>query len=234
MSSPKVDKAINLVKELIQSGQIRPGDRLPNEADLANQLGVSRNSLREAVRAMQTMHILEARQGDGTYVSKLDPAGMMDVLRFAVDVSDAQSVLWYLELRQILEVAAVQEAAIRRTSEQLDRLKNIHSQIMNENDPAKLLSLDGDFHNMIAEIGCNPVHTALLRVVSAPTVRARIWKQRLADHDYRHIRDEHHQILEAIEHQRVDEARQVMWGHVNHVIAWVRSNPDALANSVLV
>ncbi|AKH99673.1 transcriptional regulator [Hoeflea sp. IMCC20628] len=231
MSSPKVDQAINLVKELIQSGQLRPGDRLPNEADLAAQLGVSRNSLREAVRAMQTMRILEARQGDGTYVSDLDPAGMMDVLRFAVDVSDARSVVWYLELRQLLEVATVQEAAVRRSPAQLAALKKLHREVLDENDSARLMALDGAFHNLIAEIGSNPIQAALLRIVSAPTVRARIWRQRLADFDFQSIRSEHGMIVDAIEHQRVDEARHAMWTHVNQVIRWVRDNPDALANA---
>lgn len=228
MSSPKVDQAINLVKKLIQSGSIRPGDKLPNEAELAEQLGVSRNSLREAVRAMQTMRILESRQGDGTYVSDLDPAGMIDVLRFAVDVSDSTSVAWYLELRQILEVAAAQEAAARRTPEQLIQLQDLHQQILAENDPAKLMALDGAFHDLIVDIGGNPVHAALLRVVSAPTVRARVWRQRISDIDYLRIRNEHQQILQAIERQHVDGARFAMWGHLNDVIAWVRDNPDAL------
>lgn len=228
LSSPKVDQAIDLVKKLIQSGTIRPGDKLPNEADLATQLGVSRNSLREAVRAMQAIRILEARQGDGTYVSKLDPAGMIDVLRFAVDVSDPISVVWYLELRQILEVASVQEAAVHRTAEQLTELKNLHRQVLNEKDPDRLMALDGAFHNAIADIGGNPVHAALLRVVSAPTVRARVWRQRIADCDYRTIRNEHQQILDAIERKSVDEARHAMWGHLNHVVTWVRDNPEAM------
>lgn len=230
MSSPKVDQAINLVKELIQSGAIRSGDKLPNEADLALQLGVSRNSLREAVRAMQTMRILEARQGDGTYVSDLNPADMMNVLRFAVDVSDSQAVVWYLELRQVLEVATTQEAAVRRTPQQLAQLEEVHQQVLNEDDPDKLMALDGAFHNLIADIGGNPLHAALLRVVSAPTVRARIWRQRISDYDYRAIRREHQQIIDAIARQNVDEARHAMWGHLNHLIAWVRDNPDALTN----
>ncbi|WP_171102090.1 FadR/GntR family transcriptional regulator [Ruegeria sp. HKCCD7255] len=230
MSSPKVDQAINLVKELIQTGAVRPGDKLPNEAELATQLGVSRNSLREAVRAMQTMRILEARQGDGTYVSDLDPAMMMDVLRFAIDVSDAQSVVWFLELRRTLEMATTQEAAVRRTPAQLDELKALHDKVLTENDPSTLMALDGAFHDKIAEIGGNPVQAALLRVVSAPTVRARIWRQRLADHDFGGIRGEHQLVLDAIEHRDVEEARHAMWGHLSHVITWVRNNTEALAN----
>lgn len=231
LSSPKVDHAIKLVKELVQSGRFGPGDRLPNEADLAGQLKVSRNSLREAVRAMQTIGILEARQGDGTYVSELDPGGMMDVLRFAVDVSDARSVLWYLELRQVLEIATVQEAAVRRSPDQLSALKALHAKVLAEDDADELMTLDGEFHNQIAEIGGNPVQAALLRVVSAPTVRARIGRQRLADRDFLRIRCEHQRILDAIERQRVDEARYAMWGHLSDVISWVRKNPDAISRA---
>ena len=66
------DEAIGRIKEMIVSGVLRPGDRLPKEADLATQLGLSRNSLREAVRALSLLNILHVRQGDGTYVSSLN------------------------------------------------------------------------------------------------------------------------------------------------------------------
>lgn len=232
VSSPKVDQAIELVKQLIQSGAVRPGDKLPKEGDLALRLGVSRNSLREAVRAMQTMRILEARQGDGTYVSDLDPSHMMDVLSFAVDVSDAQSVVWFLELRRTLELAAVQSACVCRTDQDLTELQDIHEKILNEEDPDKLMALDGAFHQKIAEIGGNPVQASLLNVVSAPTLRARVWRQRLADQDYRSIRDEHQVVMDAIVRQDVDGARFGMWAHLGQVINWVRENTEALASPV--
>src|SRR5258708_20480770 len=65
--------AIETIRELIASGQWGPGTRLPREADLAAQLGLSRNSLREAVRALSLARVLEVRQGDGTYVSSPAP-----------------------------------------------------------------------------------------------------------------------------------------------------------------
>ena len=66
-------EAINKIKAMIINGDLRPGARLPKEADLAEQLGLSRNSLREAVRALTLIRILETRQGDGTYVTSLEP-----------------------------------------------------------------------------------------------------------------------------------------------------------------
>ena len=65
--------AIDRIRELIVSGSWGPGDRLPKESELAAQLGLSRNSLREAVRALSQLRVLEVRQGDGTYVSSLEP-----------------------------------------------------------------------------------------------------------------------------------------------------------------
>jgi DNA-binding FadR family transcriptional regulator len=66
-----VDEAIERIKEMIVSGQLRPGDRLPKEADLANRLGLSRNSLREAVRALSLVRVLDVRQGDDTDIDGL-------------------------------------------------------------------------------------------------------------------------------------------------------------------
>lgn len=228
MCSGKVDQTIELVKDLIQSGDIRAGDRLPSEGELSAQLGVSRNSLREAVRVMQAMRILEARQGDGTYVSDLDPAASMDVLRFAVDISDTRSVVWYLEIRRLLEVVAAQEAAARRTDEDLARLEDVHARLMAEPDGPGIMALDAEFHQALGRIGSNPIQAALLRVISAPTLRARVWRQRLADNSCARIRREHQVILDAIRARDVEAARNAMWQHITQVIQWVEGNPEPM------
>ena len=74
------DEAIETIKGMIVSGELRPGDRLPREADLAQRLGLSRSSLREAVRALSLVRILDVRQGDGTYVTSLDASLLLDAL----------------------------------------------------------------------------------------------------------------------------------------------------------
>src|SRR6266566_1136349 len=72
------DEAIEQIRVLVASGEWGPGTRLPREADLAAQLGLSRNSLREAVRALSLARVLEVRQGDGTYVSSLEPGELLE------------------------------------------------------------------------------------------------------------------------------------------------------------
>jgi len=79
------DEAIDKIKEMIVSGELGPGDRLPKEADLADRLGLSRNSLREAVKALSLIHVLDVRQGDGTYVTSLEPRLLLDAMTFVVE-----------------------------------------------------------------------------------------------------------------------------------------------------
>ena len=107
------DEAIEKIKGMIVSGALRPGDRLPKESELAAELGLSRNSLREAVRALSLIRILDVRQGDGTYVTSLDPQLLLEALSFVVDFHRDDTVLEFLAVRRILEPAATAAAATR-------------------------------------------------------------------------------------------------------------------------
>ena len=224
MSSPKSDHAIALFKKMIATGRLKPGDRLPNEDEFSAQLGISRNSMREAVRALQAMQVLVARQGDGTYVSSLEPSEMIQSLNFAVDVAGPESVMNFLEVRKLIEVHAVEAAAIHRSEADLRKLTALHDSILRLDDPEALIELDSEFHQTIAGVGNNPVLTALLKVVSGPTIRARIWRFRHADQGFGALRREHASILDAIKTRDVDAARYAMWGHVSGVQKWVEIN----------
>src|SRR5689334_3668682 len=94
--------AIERIRELIVSGEWGPGTRLPRESDLAQQLGLSRNSLREAVRALSLARVLEVRQGDGTYVSSLEPGELLEPTLSATHLLRGRTVLELFELRRML------------------------------------------------------------------------------------------------------------------------------------
>ena len=111
------DEAIEKIKAMITSGALRAGDRLPKEADLAAALGLSRNSLREAVRALALVNILDVRRGDGTYVTSLEPHILLEALNFIVDFHRDDTVLEFLQVRRILEPAATAMAALRISPE---------------------------------------------------------------------------------------------------------------------
>ncbi|HEY9395460.1 MAG TPA: GntR family transcriptional regulator, partial [Nocardioides sp.] len=104
------DEAIEKIKEMILDGSLKPGDRLPREADLSVQLGISRSSLREAVRALSMMRILDVRQGDGTYVTSLTPEILLETMGFVIDFHQDSSVLDLFEVRRALEPLAAEKA----------------------------------------------------------------------------------------------------------------------------
>src|SRR5215831_7978774 len=111
------DDAIERIRDFVASGEWGPGTRLPREADLAKQLGVSRNSLREAVRALSLTRVLEVRQGDGTYVSSLEPGELLEPTLSATHLLRGRTVLELFEVRRLLEPEAAAAAAQRGDEE---------------------------------------------------------------------------------------------------------------------
>ena len=97
------DEAILQIKQMILDGRLRPGDRLPPEQELSASLGLSRSSLREAVKALEIIRVLDVRRGDGTYVTSLEPGLLLEAMSFVVDLHEDASVLELFAVRRILE-----------------------------------------------------------------------------------------------------------------------------------
>ena len=110
------DAAITTIKEMIVSGELRPGQRLPPEKELGERLGVSRNSLREAVKSLELIRVLDVRRGDGTYVTSLRPELLLEAMSFVVDLHQDASVLEIFAVRRILEPAAAELAVMWRAT----------------------------------------------------------------------------------------------------------------------
>src|SRR4051812_43614382 len=170
------DEAIDKIKKMITSGELGPGDRLPKEADLADRLGLSRNSLREAVRALSMINVLDVRQGDGTYVTSLDPALLLDALSFVVDFHRDDTVLEFFEVRRILEPAATALAAERMSDEDIRKLRVLLDEVSAAASVEAFVANDLEFHRLIAAGAGNAVLCSLIDGLSGPTTRARIWR----------------------------------------------------------
>ena len=117
--------AIDNIREMIADGRLKPGDRLPPEHALAEQLGVSRGSLREAVRALSQLNVLVVRRGDGTYVRSLEPSDLLSGLVHAIELVPAHGLDEVLEVRRLLLPPAAALAAQRVTAKQLDELRRL-------------------------------------------------------------------------------------------------------------
>lgn len=215
------DHAINKIKAMIVSGDLGPGSRLPREADLAGELGVSRNSLREAVRALSLVRILDVRQGDGTYVSSLAPESLLDAVSFLLELHQDDSVLQIFGVRRILEPGATALAARVMSDEDIDKLRD---SLLGESSTTieELVQHDLEFHAAIAAGSGNTLLASLLDSISQPTVRARIWRGLTEANAFDRTLAEHGGIVEAIAQRDSALAQARALSHIAGVEEWLR------------
>lgn len=217
------DEAIEKIKGMIVSGALRPGDQLPKESELAAELGISRNSLREAVRALSLIRVLDVRQGDGTYVTSLDPPLLLEALSFVVDLHRDDTVLEFLAVRRILEPAATAMAAARVTDAELDDLTARLDALGTAPSVAELVACDLEFHRVIVRSAGNSVLCSLLDGLSGPTTRARVWRGLTQKDAVSRTLHEHRAILAALRDRDAEAARSWATVHVASVEQWLRS-----------
>lgn len=217
------DEAIEKIKGMIVSGALAPGDRLPKESELAAELGLSRNSLREAVRALSLIRILDVRQGDGTYVTSLDPQLLLEALSFVVDFHRDDTVLEFLAVRRILEPAATAMAAARIGEDRLDALGAQLDALGPDPSVEELVACDLEFHRGIVRESGNSVLCSLLDGLSRPTTRARVWRGLTQEDAVSRTLHEHRAILAALRDRDAEAARSWATVHVASVEQWLRS-----------
>uniref|UniRef100_A0AAU1LN28 FadR family transcriptional regulator n=1 Tax=Streptomyces sp. NBC_00148 TaxID=2903626 RepID=A0AAU1LN28_9ACTN len=217
------DEAIEKIKGMIVSGALAPGDRLPKESELAAELGLSRNSLREAVRALSLIRILDVRQGDGTYVTSLDPQLLLEALSFVVDFHRDDTVLEFFAVRRILEPAATAMAALHIEEEELDALGAQLDALGPEPSVEALVAGDLEFHRRIVRSSGNTVLCSLLDGLSGPTTRARVWRGLTQEDAVSRTLHEHRAILAALRDRDAEAARSWATVHIASVEHWLRS-----------
>lgn len=216
------DEAIAQIRELIRSGGLRPGDRLPPEKELSESLGLSRNSLREAVKALAMINILDVRRGDGTYVTNLRPSSALEAMSFVLELQQDEMILDLLEVRRVLEAAAGSKAAPRITDEQLSGLAAVLAGVGPESDIEDLVSHDLEFHRQIARIADNEFLCDLIEVLAGRTSRVRVWRGITQLGAIERTLGEHRMILAALELRDPALTAARLMAHVSGVEDWVR------------
>lgn len=216
------DEAILKIKGMITRGELGPGDRLPPEKELSERLGLSRSSLREAVKALEVIRVLDVRRGDGTYVTSLEPHLLLEAISFVVDLHDDDSVLELFAVRRILEPEATALAVSRATPEFLALLTSHIDSVDGSTSVEGLVEHDLDFHRAIADAAGNRYLASLIDSLSSSTVRARIWRGLTQENAVERTLSEHRGIVAAIERGDVELARALTLVHVSGVEAWLR------------
>jgi GntR family transcriptional repressor for pyruvate dehydrogenase complex len=217
------DEAIEKIKQMIISGRVRPGEKLPREADLAAELGLSRNSLREAVKALSLINVLDVRQGDGTYATSLAPSLLLEALSFIVDFHRDDTVLDFLEVRRILEPGATALAALRMSDDDKTKLGDILDSVAVDSPVEDFVAADLEFHKKIAIGSGNSVLASLVDNMSMPTARARIWRGMTEPRAQERTLAEHRAIYQAIVNGDPELARSWAIAHIAGIESWLRT-----------
>lgn len=217
-----VDTAIELMRKQIESGAWRVGERIPKEQDLADSLGVSRNTVREAIRVLSHAQVLEVLQGDGTYVRLgVDPA---EVMRRVA----RSSLRDHFELRAMLETEAARLAARHRSDDDVTQLRRLLEHRGEQHDHVErdaFVEADLAFHAEIARASGNSALSELYRYFSS-AVRGSI-RTVLDEHDLPepHLAA-HLAIIEAIERQDGDAAADAARAVVAPLISALGANTN--------
>jgi GntR family transcriptional repressor for pyruvate dehydrogenase complex len=221
------DKSIARIRELIQSGELAPGSKLPPEPQLASQLGLSRNLMREAVKALAVARVLEIRRGDGTYVTSLQPDLLLGGLGGAVELlqGDTGTLLDLMEVRRLFEPVAAALAATRISEAGLAEVK-WHLDAMREaRDDVEVLNRhDAAFHRAVNAATGNETLVTLLEGISGQTLRARIWRGLVDGDAAGRTLAEHEAVYQALVCRDGPLAQAAALLHVSNTENWLREN----------
>jgi len=217
---PAYDQVADQLRDLILGGGLIPGERLPNEPELATAFGVSRGTVREALRLLSSVGLIQTTRGvsGGTFVSEADPRAITDFLETSFGLlsgTDAVSVEELLEARALLEIPAARLAAERRQPEHLEGMRLAIAEEQAASERGARFRHHHHFHSVLLEAAGN----RLLTVMTVPVFRV-IRSRFLAEREpefWHGVDDDHGAILSCIEDGDASGAATAMERHLTRL-----------------
>jgi len=168
-----VQSVINCLTDAICSKELQPGDRIPTEPELADSLGVARSSVREAIKILTYLGVLESKRSEGTFVCNGYKESMIDPMVYGI-LLNQDSFDNLMELREMTEVGMMRLAIAHHDEEELVELESILQEMkaaleLKENRVDTFFEADNRFHDKIAEMGKNPMADKINKVVRSLT-----------------------------------------------------------------
>lgn len=203
------------LREMIQRGELRPGDRLPPERDLAKLLGVSRPTLRAGIRSLAAVGVLQSKQGAGTFVVKSEGPPSLDSspLRMMAALHGFTNDEMF-EARKSIEMAMAGLAAERATGDQMASMaEELAGMYASLDEPEQYLVHDLRFHQMVAAASGNRILTALMNMIATILYDVRSKTVKRAK-DLKESAEMHRQIYRAIRDHNPEAARNAMRDHL--------------------
>lgn len=201
------------VIKLISTGELQPGQRLPSERDLCEQFGASRTALREALRCLSIVGVLNAKVGNGTSVAADGEAFLRRIVEWRL-ITERHDVENLMEVRIALEGVSAANAALRASEREIERLRNMLTKMkLASKDARKFAVLDVEFHVAIAKASGNSLVFDLVSMIRNHLVRA-LPKVLQIPHALPLVMKEHRVIVEAIEQRDPGVASAAMHAHL--------------------
>jgi GntR family transcriptional repressor for pyruvate dehydrogenase complex len=213
------EQIVQQVEESILNGQLKPGDQLPAERDLAQRFGVSRTAVREAVKALREKGLVEAYSGRGTFVTNGTSQAIRQSLDLMLRINQQDGSTHLAELRHMLEPEIAALAALRIEEQLLGTMREaVAAMDRSLHDPDAYVEADLDFHLALAEAAGNPLILSLLDSIVGllREQRARIFS---VDGGPERGQFHHKRILAAVEAKNAAAAREAMREHLDQVLA---------------
>jgi GntR family transcriptional regulator, transcriptional repressor for pyruvate dehydrogenase complex len=213
---------VNRILDLVRTGMLRAGDRLPSERELIDILNISRPSLREALRALAMLGVVDSRHGGGAYITNLEARTLLAPLDFFLSLSKS-NLADAFESRRIVEIEIVRKAASNATAADLDALQGMlaaHEKVLS--DPVGFRILDSRFHARLSAIAGNVV----LERIAYGLYNMGLDIRRRATEDVALIHrslGEHTKIVLAISAKDAEAAAKAMAAHLDHIEASTRA-----------
>lgn len=214
------EEIVEQIKQLISDGKLKPGDKLLAERELADRFQVSRASVREAIRTLEMLGVIDIRPGEGTFIRGTETDDIIRPLAMFLAV-ERNSLLDMFEMRRIFETATARLAAERATFEELDQIEAMLENMkerLNIQDPEKGEEFDAAFHYAVAEATHNSLLTKLFKTVSEEFAKANsVARRQLYQGNVENaqkIIDQHGEILAAIRSRDPKLAGDTMLSHL--------------------
>jgi GntR family transcriptional repressor for pyruvate dehydrogenase complex len=210
------EEIANRLLTKIKERELRPGDKLPAERDLARMMEVSRPVVREALRALALMKVVDIRPGDGTYITSLEPKQLISHLDVVLS-TDGVALVQLFEARRVIEAGDVRLAASRASEDELAEIGRFVTDMAGAIDDAdRFRDLDIAFHLAI----CAAAHNfLLLQFMTVVSTLGRVSRERTGGR--RSVREaalrDHRRLLAGLVARDPDEAERAMLDHLGHV-----------------
>jgi GntR family transcriptional repressor for pyruvate dehydrogenase complex len=217
---PLVTEITQALLDYLLSGALKPGDRLPPERQLSESLGMGRSTVREALKALTVLGLLDVRQGDGTYLKKADSTLLPRVIEWSLLLGEKKT-MDLVETRQRLEIIIAELAAERRDEQGLEELRQIFEEMQRTTgDYQRFAEADVAFHIQLAKMTQN---TVLQDILGSIRALLRAWIVRTIEPDGskgsspRELAcQEHAPIFDAVERGEPQAAAAAMRAHMEH------------------